>query len=243
MLALKAVTHTVFPRHTLLHGVNFELTRGMRLAIMGLNGAGKTTLLKIMSGCLHPSNGSVLWEGRDLHHLPHKERAQKIAFVPQDFPTEFPFTVEDFVLMGRFPHQAGIFFQRGDHDFSQAVLKRLSLYEFKRRLVSTLSGGERQRLLLARALTQASPVIMLDEPVNHLDVKHRYEILNLLRQEGEKNGKTIVAVMHEVRDVGAYFTHVLFLHRGVSLALGPVAKLMEDGDLLQKVFEMPLRLK
>lgn len=198
----------------MLQNISCQIEAGSMLAIMGLNGAGKTTLLKVMSHYLKPSLGVVKVGKKFSADFSSKELARHIAFVPQDFPTDFPFTVLQFVMMGRFAWQDGLFYQQADFEKVERVLGRLSLQGFKDRVISSLSGGEKQRVLIARAIVQESPCILLDEPLNHLDIKNKLEILTILKHENEVFKKTIVAVMHDFHEVQKNFRNVLFLKNG-----------------------------
>jgi len=223
-----------------LRDVSVHIPTGAMVAIMGLNGAGKTTLLKVMSGFLKQSSGSLLIDSRAPSKFSHKALAQRLTVVPQDFPTEFPFTVFDFVMMGRFAWQQGLFHTQDDQDKVVAVLKRLNLEKLATRIISTLSGGERQRLLIARALVQETKSILLDEPVNHLDIKNKIQILNLLKQENQDHQKTIVAVMHDFHDVQKYFDQVLLLKDGQLKFYGDISQGFQD-ERLQSVFDVDVK--
>lgn len=236
MFELENIAYSVGSKK-LLHDVSFQIKAGGMLAIMGLNGAGKTTLIKIMSSYLKPLSGAVFFDESFLNRLSRKEQAQKIAFVPQDFPTDFPFTVFDFVMMGRFAWQKGLSHGTDDHEKVRFAIKRLRLEGMEDRLLPTLSGGEKQRVLIARSVAQNTPCVLLDEPVNHLDIKHRTEVLEILRQENQNHQKTIVAVMHDVHDVKRYFQDVLFLKDGEVQYCGPVDGAFQP-DLFRAVFEV-----
>jgi iron complex transport system ATP-binding protein len=202
-----------------------------------LNGAGKTTLLKIVSHYLRPDTGQVLIAGRATKDYGVRELARELAHVPQDFPTEFPFTVAEFVRMGRYAWQNSFFTADMDFEKTHAVLSRLDLVDFENRLIGTLSGGERQRVLLARALVQDTPILLLDEPLNHLDVKQRAFFLKILKEENEIRGRTIVAVMHDLEEVQRHFTHVLFLKDGQLSHFGTIAQAFTT-ERLNQVFDM-----
>lgn len=233
MLALENISYHVPGKRNLalLQNISFEIAAGSRLAVMGLNGAGKTTLLKILSSYLNPSTGHISINKKSIQEFSSKELARSIAFVPQDFPTDFPFTVLQFVMMGRFAWQNGLFYQQEDFVKVEVVFERLSLRDFKDREISTLSGGERQRVLLARAIVQESPCILLDEPLNHLDIKNKLEILEILKYENEVHKKTIVAVMHDFHDVQKNFRNVLFLKDGQLQYFGPTEQGFEKNKI------------
>lgn len=223
-----------------LNAVDLSVAHGVLLAIMGLNGAGKTTLLKLMSRYYKPLLGQHRIAGRAASDYSVRSLAREIAYVPQDFPTDFPFSVAEFVLMGRFSWHTGLFPGTVDMEKTAAILARLGLAELAARRIDTLSGGERQRVLLARALAQDARAILLDEPLNHLDIKNRLFVLDLLRQENAC-GRTIVAVMHDFREVRAHFHEVAFLKDGAMVFHGPVASGF-DSERLRAVFDVDVPL-
>lgn len=236
MLRCECVSYRLPDGHELLRDINAAIRSGSMTAVMGLNGTGKTTLMRLFSGALKPSSGHVLLEGGDVSALPAKERARRMAFVPQDFPTDFPFTVAEFTAMGLFSRQQGFFADAKDGKTVEEALIRMGLEPLRERLIGSLSGGERQKLLLARALVQDAPVILLDEPLNHLDVKNRIFTLRLLAEENRR-GKTIVAVMHDLRETRECFSDVVFLHDGRVAFQGSGAEAFRP-ELVQHVFEV-----
>jgi iron complex transport system ATP-binding protein len=197
--------------HEILSSVSVSLMQGSRTAILGLNGVGKTTLLRVLSGALQPTRGQVSLLSRPLQQFSSRERAQNLAYVAQDALAPFPFTVRETVMMGRHPWQSGYFFLESDLERVDAIILRVGLADLSKRLVNTLSGGERQRVMLARALAQDTPLILLDEPLNHLDIRHRAFVLDVLREENQKRGVTIVAVMHELRETWENFDQVVLM--------------------------------
>ena len=221
----------------ILTDITCQIKPGKLTAVMGLNGAGKSTLLRCLSGRLLPSCGNVTLNDQLIQSFEPRERARQIAFVPQDFPTDFPYTVHDFALMGRHPWRKGLSDTPIDNRFVQAALERLKLSSFADRSITTLSGGERQRVLLARALVQDTPILLLDEPANHLDIKTRVALLDLLSRICREDGKTIVAVMHEVRDVAQHFDEAILLKDGRLHFAGAIKEAMTRAHL-QATFDM-----
>lgn len=213
MFELNDVSFIAPSRHRLINGVTLKIPQGSRTAVLGLNGAGKTTLLKLMSGWLQPGAGSILLNGTPLSSYSPRARARLIAFVPQDFPSGLPFTVFEFARMGLFARHCRLFSSPGDDALTRGVLARLELDTLADRNTATLSGGEKQRLLLARALVQDTPVILLDEPLNHLDIKNRLLFLDLLGEEHAR-GRTLVAVLHEIAEAHRHFDDVIALTGG-----------------------------
>ncbi|EKD51928.1 MAG: Ferric aerobactin ABC transporter ATPase component [uncultured bacterium] len=237
MFWLNNISHT-FPLQTtpVLHNITLNIPQGSLTAIMGLNGSGKTTLLKVLSSLILPRQGEVFIAGQNATAYKAKELAQHIAFVPQDFPTDFPFTVNEFVLMSRYAWQTKLFDGQEDQIKIDRVLRELNLWDLKDRLITTLSGGERQRVLLARAFAQETKAILLDEPCNHLDIKNKHELLTWLKREHTRSSKTIIAVMHDFQDVNRHFSDVLLLKHGQLAFWGAKKKALEP-ERLRAIFE------
>lgn len=236
MIKLQNISHA-FGKKSVLTAVSSGIAAGKLTAIMGLNGSGKTTLLNIMSGLISPDEGQVMLDKTPLKKLSARERAKNLAHVPQDFHTEFPFTVKEFVQMGRFAWQDEPGFQQVDSVILNDILVRLDLASLAARPVHTLSGGERQKVLLARSLVQNTPLILLDEPLNHLDIKNRLFLLNLLKAENRQHGKTIVAVLHDLQAVKNHFDEAVLLKNGQVIFAGAVNEALTPKHIL-KTFEV-----
>jgi iron complex transport system ATP-binding protein len=224
-------------QNKILKEIHCDVKPGAMLAIMGLNGAGKTTLLRLLSDSLKPTQGQITFGGKSYTEYTHKKLAQKIAYVPQDFPVGFPFTVEEFILMGRYAWQTGLFHSKKDYEELERVLQELEITEFRKRQIKSLSGGERQRVLLARALIQNTEVILLDEPTNHLDIKHTQFFMQKLKRANLEQGKTVIAVMHDISLVKKYFSEVLMLKEGAAQFMGPTSQGF-TAERIKEVFEV-----
>ena len=161
-----------------LQNVDFQAEDGHFLAILGNNGAGKSTLLKCMNGILKPDAGSLLLDGEDLLTMPHRQVAQRVAFVAQTVAST-QMTVHDMVMLGRRPYM-GWSFSREDHDIVHAAMARLGLMDMRGRFLNQLSGGERQKVMLARALAQQPRLLLLDEPTSALDIRNQYQVLKIV---------------------------------------------------------------
>lgn len=236
MIHLENISHAIAHK-PVLKNISAKIRYGARTAIMGLNGSGKTTLLGIMNGLIHPTVGQVILGQRPLKKYTAMERARLVAQVPQDFHTDFPFTVMEFVLMGRFAWQKNGATQQHDSEIAIEILNRLGLIDFKTRQIQNLSGGERQKVLLARTLVQNTQLIFLDEPLNHLDIKNKKFILELLHEENQKKQKTVVAILHDLAEVRRYFNDVLLLKNGELKYHGPVNEGLSE-KWMQEVFEI-----
>jgi len=221
----------------ILEEVSFAIPEGQFLALVGPNGAGKTTLLRTCNGLLQPSAGRVAIEGDDVTSLSARELGKRVATVPQETTLAFDFDVEDVVEMGRTPHRSR--FVPGDAADKTAVaaaLRRTDTRQFARRSVEALSGGERQRVLLARALAQDTPILLLDEPTASLDINHQVETLSLVRELVD-DGKTVVAAIHDLELAARFCDAVALLSDGELLAHGSPAAVLTV-DRLERAFDV-----
>ncbi|MUZ62019.1 ATP-binding cassette domain-containing protein [Agrobacterium vitis] len=204
----------------MIKNIDFTLTAGERLAILGPNGAGKTTLLRCLYRAVRPGEGRVLLDGQDVWTIDPRTVARRIAVVVQEMPADFPFTVEDIVMMGRIPWQKRAWkrSQSTGDDKARALhaMDHLHVTDLARRDFATLSGGEKQRVLVARALAQDPQLLILDEPSNHLDIRNQLEILDLLRGLGI----TIVTTLHDINLAAGFATRAIILKDGQMIAEG-----------------------
>jgi iron complex transport system ATP-binding protein len=188
-----------YDRRPVVHGLDLCVGEGELVGLIGPNGAGKSTLLRALSGALPPIRGAVTLDGRDLSAIPARERARSISFVPQTEPALFDFTVRDVVLMGRYAHQMGRRGeQKGDFDAATRAMSSTDTLHLADRPITSLSGGEHRRVLLARALAQQAPLMLLDEPTAHLDVTHQSEVLALLGRLVRDEGAGALAALHDL---------------------------------------------
>ena len=184
--------------------IDLEVAGGSWVSLIGPNGAGKTTLVRALAGTVH-HRGTVSVDGRDSASLSVRERARLVAFVPQHPLIPPGVRTFDYVLLGRAPHQ-GLRFAPSIQDRRRvyAVLQRLDLDDFAQRRVDTLSGGECQRVVLARALAQDTPVLVLDEPTAYLDVGHQLEVLELVGDLRSEGALTVVTTLHDLSVAGQF---------------------------------------
>ena len=227
-----------------LQGVTLEVRAGEVLGVLGPNGSGKSTLLKLLRGALVPGSGRVLLEGRPVHRYSRKDLARRIAVVPQALGVPFPFTVWETVAMGRFPHRSGFGgLGRADRAAVERALAWTDTLDLGSRPVTELSGGELQRVLLARALAQDAPVLLLDEVTSHLDIRHRVQVTELLVRLNREEGRTVVHVTHDF-DLAAEISHRLLLlgPEGGPEALGPPDQVLRPGTL-HRAFGISVRVE
>ncbi len=210
-----------------VRGVGLHVGPGRWLAVIGPNGAGKSTLLGALGGTLRPRSGRVHLLGRPLDGLRTRDRARLVASVPQHPVIPPGVRVLDYVLLGRTPH-LGLGRMAGDHDVrtTLAVLQRLDLEELAGRPVDELSGGERQRAVLARAVAQEAPVLLLDEPTTSLDIGHQLEVLELVDELRRERDVTVVSSFHDLSLVGQFADEVALLVDGAVVAHGSPAQVL-----------------
>lgn len=225
-------------RPLVINGLSCEFEKASMTAILGVNGSGKSTLIRLLNGWLNASGGSVYVGEKNLRDISVAALARKIAYVPQFQPQLFPVTVFDTVLSGRIPH-AGARPSSEDLAVVEKVLLRLQLASLALRNVQQLSGGERQKVLIARALAQATEVVLLDEPTASLDLKHQHEVLGLLRELKEE-GLCIILALHDINMAVRYCSHCLLLKEGQPLAAGEVGII--DTDLLQALYDVEVAM-
>lgn len=195
-----------------LDKLSFAVAAGDFLAVLGPNGSGKTTLMHLLAGLLKPQAGHIQLNHRPVEHYARAELARIIAMVRQDATSAFGFTVRDTVMMARYLVGGSKLFEtRQDRNIVEQAMERTDTQRFADRAINALSGGERQRVFIARALAQQTPVLLLDEPTSHLDLKHQIGIFDLLRQLQRDEGKTIVVVSHDLNLIQHYADCFLLL--------------------------------
>ncbi len=220
-----------FDSHRILENVDLDLAPGGMVGLVGPNGAGKTTLLKLLMGLLTPTAGSIRLQGRCLRAFKRRELARLISLVPQDTHIGFAFSVEDIVAMGRNPH-LGRFQVAGSHDLAQVrqAMEQTAIGELARRSVATLSGGERQRVLIARAIAQETPIVLLDEVTANLDLCHQLEVLTLARELAQA-GRLVIAAIHDLNLAARYCDRLLLLAEQRIQADGPPRQVLTQTHL------------
>lgn len=241
ILTADAVTYGFPQRPSFLKPVTLSISAGQCWGIIGPNGAGKSTLLRLLAGLMAPAAGTIRLDGRPLGDVPPRERARRIAFMPQGPPRELACPVRDVVLMGRYPHRRfGLFEDSADYGIAEDVMRTTGTVQFADRILSTLSGGEAQRVHLAAALAQRPAALLLDEPTAALDLFHQLGIFSLLRELVD-GGLAVVVVTHDLNLAGRFCTHVLLLDDGRPVASGPPGDVIRP-DRLEPVYRVRLRV-
>jgi len=224
---------------TITRGLDVEVPDGSFTVVVGPNACGKSTLLRALARMLKPREGRVLLDGRAIHSLPSKEVARRLGLLPQTATAPDGITVADLVARGRFPHQ-GLLRQwtPDDERAVDAALASTRVGDLAERSVDELSGGQRQRVWIAMALAQETPILLLDEPTTFLDIAHQIEVLDLCAQLHEEQGRTLVAVLHDLNHACRYATNLVVLKDGAIAAQGEPSRVV-TAELVEHVFGLP----
>ncbi|MCI4339024.1 MAG: ABC transporter ATP-binding protein, partial [Thermoplasmata archaeon] len=225
-----------FGARAALQEVDFSAGRGEFVALAGPNGSGKTTLLRALLGFVTPDAGEVELFGAPVPELSVRERARRVAWVPQEESPRDNVPILDYVLYGRYAH-LGPLEGESDEDrrFALQVLQDVGLADRAMDGVLSISGGERQRAILARALAQETPVLLLDEPTAHLDIGHQLDLLERVRQLSRQRGVTVIAALHDLNLAARFADRIFVLSRGRRYADGPPSEVISE-DLLGRVW-------
>ncbi|MFN2589623.1 MAG: ABC transporter ATP-binding protein [Actinomycetota bacterium] len=221
-----------------LRGVSLHVAAGELVGLIGPNGSGKTTLLRVASRGLRPRSGSVRLCGRDPYALPSRRAARLAAVVPQDVSAVFPYTVLELVLMGRSPYLSP-WGGGGPEDWGRArrAMAQSNVQHLADRPLDELSGGERQRVVLAQALAQDSPVLLLDEPTTHLDLRHVTEILRVVWALTRSGERAVLAIFHDLNLAAAYCDRVYALSGGIVAASGSAREVI-TASVVREIFDV-----
>lgn len=230
--------------HELLDDINLALQPGAILGLAGPNGAGKSTLLKIIAGDIQPSAGELILGERPLHDWSLQERARHVAFLPQLSLLNFPYTVEEVILLGRTPHTSG---REIDREILERVLQLTDTNALRHRLYTQLSGGEKQRTQLARVFAQvwgeeslAGRLLLLDEPTSALDLAHQQQMLSAVHLLARR-GCAVVLVIHDLNLAASIADQILVLDGGRQVALGAPRQIFTQ-DLFKQVFQVDVTI-
>lgn len=229
-----------------LRGLTCDVREGEILGIIGPNGSGKSTLLKLLGSIIPPQQGTIRLQDRPLSSFARQELARIVAYVPQQSSVVFPFTLAEFVLMGRFPHRRtggmlGGFGWETAEDVRVAgqAMGAMEILHLADRMISDVSGGERQRAFIARALTQAPRVLLLDEPTVFLDLRHQVDICAILRRLNREQALTVVLVSHDLNLASQSCDRLLLLEEGSLIRLGVPSAVLQP-EVIESVYRCPV---
>ena len=235
MIELRGVT-IAYRGRPVVRDVDLTIRAGERVALIGPNGAGKSTLLRTMTGLARPAAGEVLLDGTPIERLDRATIARRLAVVPQQAALPFATRVEEVVALGRLPHEDPIRGARpADRAATAAAIERVGLGHLLGRDARELSLGERQLVLLGLAVAQAAPVLLLDEPTVHLDLRHQVETMELLVDLNERDGTAIVAVLHDLALAALFFPRLVLIDHGRIVADGAASEVLSD-ERIRDVF-------
>ncbi|NQY26936.1 MAG: ABC transporter ATP-binding protein [Piscirickettsiaceae bacterium] len=217
---------------TLLSDISCDVHQGDYLCILGANGAGKSTLLKVLMGIIKVSQGELLLNQTSLNKLSQKQIAQQLSYVPQAHGRQLNFLAGDFIKMGRYAyHSAFSEWQSNDQHALEHAIAVTDTEQFLQRQMTTLSGGEVQRVMIAAAVCQQTPLLLLDEPTSFLDPHHQVEVHHLIRDLNQQHAITIIEVSHDVNHAAQHSQHILALKQGRTIWYGESAQLMQKEHL------------
>lgn len=223
---------------TVLHGVNVQIPEGKFSAIIGPNGAGKSTLLSMVSRLEAMTSGTSHVAGLDVAKTASDALAKVMAILRQDNQSALRLTVRDLVGFGRFPHSKGRM-TASDVQHVDEALAFLQLSALADRYLDELSGGQRQRAYIAMVLCQDTPYILLDEPLNNLDMAHAVSMMKLLRRMVDERGKTVVVVLHDINFASCYADHIIAMKDGRVVHEGGPLQVVTD-EVLSALYEIPV---
>ena len=226
--------HFAYNSAPVLQGLDMEVHEGEMVGVVGPNGSGKTTLLRLISGVLQPSAGRIRVNASALEELPSSQRAKLVSVVPQNPTLPLGFTVLELVLMGRNPHLGLLQWEgRRDLEIAAHAMQLTDSDHLAQRDLTTLSGGERQRAVVAMALAQEAPVLLLDEPTASLDLPHQTGVMDMVRSVQEERGGAVVVAMHDLTLAAQYCDRLVMLADGSSYADGPPGVVLTTENISQ----------
>jgi iron complex transport system ATP-binding protein len=231
-----------YDQRVVVDGLSVAIPDGRITVIVGANACGKSTLLRALARLLKPKAGVVHLDGSDIHRLPTKEVATKLGILPQTPVAPEGITVADLVARGRYPHQKWLRqWTDEDEDAIASALETTGTIELANRPVDELSGGQRQRVWIAMALAQQTDILLLDEPTTYLDLAHQVEVLDLLTDLNQAEGRTIVMVLHDLNQACRYSHHLVAMRDGNVAAEGPPSGIINEA-LVNYVFDLNCRV-
>ncbi|MGE8645785.1 ABC transporter ATP-binding protein [Acinetobacter vivianii] len=230
-----------YQQQRVVNALSLTIAKGQFTAFIGPNGAGKSTVLSMMSRLIEADQGQVLLDGQDLQQMKSADIAKKLAILKQSNHTELRLSIEDLVAFGRFPYSQGRLTQE-DREVIDRSIAYMDLEPLRHRQISELSGGQRQRAYIAMILAQDTEYILLDEPLNNLDMKHSSQIMRVLKDLAENHGKSIIVVIHDINFASVYADHIIAMKEGELVYQGHPQQLMDE-HILQDIFDFHIPIQ
>jgi iron complex transport system ATP-binding protein len=218
--------------------ITLTIAKGKLTSFIGPNGAGKSTILSLISQLIAKDEGEIRIDGELVEAYARNRLAQKISILKQSNPLNVRLTVQDLVGFGRFPYSRGRL-NKQDKTYVDQAINYMELRELRHYYLDQLSGGERQRAFIAMILAQNTEYILLDEPLNNLDMKHEVQIMKVLRKMVDELGKTIVLVIHDINFASCYSDDIVALRNGKIVQQGPAGQMIRS-DVLKQVYDMDI---
>lgn len=226
-----------YGRHRVLNDVSMDVARGQFVGLLGPNGSGKTTLLRVISGILRPQSGQVLLDGQDIARLSRRQLSRSVACLQQDVASDSSFTVREVAIMGRTPHLPRLGWESADDiRIAEEAMHAADIAHLADRPINAISGGERQRALFAMCLAQQPRLLLLDEPVSHLDLGHQIQLLQRVRTLSVEQRLTVIAVFHDLNLASEFCDQLLVLKDGKAIASGPPQEVITPA-MVQDVYQ------
>ena len=226
---------------TVVDNVSLTIPAGKITSFIGPNGAGKSTVLSIISRLLSADSGEVLLNNEPLNHKKSSEIAKQLAILKQSNNINLRLTIEDLVAFGRFPYSKG-HLTADDRQFIDNAIAYMDLHDIRHQYIDSLSGAQRPRAYIAMTLAQDTDYILLDEPLNNLDMKHSVQIMKVLRQLVTELHKTVVIVIHDINFASCYSDYIIAMKNGKLVQQGEVAHIMQS-SVLQDIYDMPIPIQ
>ncbi|MFO7343114.1 MAG: ABC transporter ATP-binding protein [Bacillaceae bacterium] len=230
-----------FGSKEVIRDVSVRIRKGKITSFIGPNGAGKSTLLSMISRLILKDEGEIYIDGTEISKRKSRDLAKKIAILKQTNHIQLRLTVRELVSFGRFPYSQGRLTQEDWEKVDQAI-RYMDLEEIQHEYLQNLSGGQRQRAFIAMVIAQDTDYILLDEPLNNLDMKHSVQIMKTLRRLVDEQGKTVILVIHDINFASVYSDYIVALKNGVIVKEGPADEMI-DRDILREVYDMDISIE
>ncbi|MDM5210332.1 ABC transporter ATP-binding protein [Peribacillus sp. NJ4] len=226
---------------TVVEDVSIEITKGKITSFIGPNGAGKSTVLSMISRLITRDSGEVLIEGKDMGKFNSNELAKKIAILKQANHINIRLTIRELVAFGRFPYSQGKL-TKEDWQYVDEAIEYMELGEMQDKFLDQLSGGQQQRAFIAMVIAQNTEYVLLDEPLNNLDMKHSVQIMKVLRRLADELGKTVIIVIHDINFASCYSDYIVALKDGKVVHNGPTEQVI-NSNVLKEIYDMDIEIQ
>ena len=226
-----------------LNNLNFNIEKGKFYTILGPNGSGKTTLAKIITKSLEIDSDKIFLISEDLSKMNNKQTAKRIATVPQNTIVDFDFSVMDIVLMGRAPYLRRFQSETSyDLEIAKNAMKKTNTWHLKDKKIDEISGGERQRVIIARAITQDTEILILDEPISNIDIHHQIQLLDVLKNLNKEKNITIITILHDLNLAAQYSDEIILLSEGEIVTIGNPQEVLTK-EVIKEVIPFSSKIK